>query len=187
MGGLFQHADRERRQECRVGARGDHVPGPGGQGRGEPPVGDPGPAVDPPGADASRQFGHGRLLATVVAGQGGRGDGAQARSHDLHPCRQLLYGRDHRLEGPGRIHRVVLRHEQGRATGLGLTPAHPTADPGGASGSRAGQHPAGLEHRDRSCDRHPGRGGSGDHRPVRAPQHECAHRYPASGMPATAP
>ena len=173
----------ERGEEGGRVARGDGHAAPGGEHRGEQPLGDPGLALHP---GAAGHLVHeplrGRQLAAEVARRALDGQRQQPRPDHLDARRQLLDGRDDRLEQPGVAVGVAGQHHELGAPGLGLAAAQAAPDPGGPGDGGAGEHPVRDDDRGgplRGDVRGPRRRGD---RPVRRPEREHPHGpgHPAS-------
>ena len=182
---LAQPGHRQRGQERRRPAGGDDPgrpdPPPGGDGRGEPPVGDAHADDDVgPGdlADGRHDLLGERPVTTEVARRAAGPEAQPPRLDDLQAGGEPADGPHDGLERPGvTIGVVVEQHDVGAAL-LGLATTLPDGHALGGGRRGPGDDAVGVQHHRRHLGRRPG----GDDRPVRAPHRD----HPRGGADRTA-
>ncbi len=118
-----------------------------------------------------------RFVAPEVSRRTTGGEPGGARPHDLDARREHLEGVNDGFERAGFAGLVTFDHHHIGTAALRLAPALTDLDVVEARRRRGGHHPIGEHHRRRDV----GRGTGRHHRPVRALDHERAHRHRLAG------
>jgi hypothetical protein len=182
--GPFQRLDVDAGEELPRAAGRHEPPAPRGQPGGEDPVGDAHLALDRTGLrDVFHDPLGGPLFPAEIPDRPPRTERAGSRPHHLDPGDDLFHRRDHLLERPRVPTRIVLDDRHLGTAALRLALAQPPAHALGPGRLGARDHPVGVEHRDGRLRRDALDDLGGDHRPVGAPDEECARRTHGFTLP----